>query len=116
MSLDAAILRARRGTARRDAGDTRAARSSTPGAIGGPPSPTVCISALITPIEGLRITPAFFYEKLVAGGLPYIDSVPGTSAHDQPFEVAESVKDEFKLGGLKLVYQTDAFEIDSNSA
>ena len=76
----------------------------------------MCISALITPIEGLRITPAFFYEKLVAGGLPYIDSVPGTSAHDQPFEVAESVKDEFQLGGLKLVYQTDAFEIDSNSA
>ena len=49
---------------------------------------TVRVSALIKPIEGLSITPSFFYQKLSAGGLPYIDSTPGTDAHYQPFDVS----------------------------
>ena len=42
---------------------------------------TVRISALVKPIEGLSVTPSFFYQKLTSGGLPYIDSDPGTNAH-----------------------------------
>jgi outer membrane receptor protein involved in Fe transport len=77
---------------------------------------TVRISGMIQPIEGLTITPAFFYQKLTAGGLPQIDGDPGTSAHYQPFDVPESVNDVFRLGSVKLAYHTDAFEIDSNTA
>jgi iron complex outermembrane recepter protein len=77
---------------------------------------TVRISALVKPTDGLSITPAFFYQKLTAGGLPYIDSDPGTDAHYQPFDVAERVYDLFKLSSLKLVYRTEAFEIDSDTA
>jgi iron complex outermembrane receptor protein len=77
---------------------------------------SVRISALVKPTEQLSITPSFFYQKLNSGGLPYIDSDPGTNAHYQPFNLPEPYSDEFKLGSLNLVYRTDAFEIDSTSS
>jgi len=77
---------------------------------------TVRISALIRPIEGLSITPTFLYEKLRSGGLPYIDSVPGTDAHYQPYDVVESYHDEFRLGALNVTYQTQSFEVTSTTA
>jgi outer membrane receptor protein involved in Fe transport len=77
---------------------------------------TVRISALVKPLEGLSITPAFFYQKMTSGGLPYIDSVPGTDAHYQPFDVPEPFEDEFKLGTLKVKYRTEAIELESISS
>jgi iron complex outermembrane receptor protein len=77
---------------------------------------TVRISALIKPVDGLSITPSFLYEKLRAGGLPYIDSDPGTDAHYQPFDVPENYMDEFKLGSLNGKYKTDIFEISSTTS
>jgi len=76
----------------------------------------VRISAVIKPIDGLTITPSYFYQKLRAGGLPYIDSVPGTDTHYQPFDIAENYRDEFHLTALSVKYHTDAFEITSASA
>ena len=77
---------------------------------------TVRISALIRPIEGLSITPSFLYEKLRSGGLPYIDSVPGTDAHYQPYDVVESYHDEFRLGAVNIRYQTASFEVSSTTS
>jgi iron complex outermembrane recepter protein len=77
---------------------------------------TVRVSVLIKPIEGLSITPSFFYEKLQSGGLPYIDSDPGTDAHYQPFDVRENYTDEFKLGSLTAKYRTQAFELSSTTS
>jgi outer membrane receptor protein involved in Fe transport len=77
---------------------------------------TVRISAIFKPIDGLTITPSYFYQKMRAGGLPYIDSVPGTDAHYQPFDIAENYRDEFHLSALSVKYRTDAFEISSASA
>jgi iron complex outermembrane receptor protein len=77
---------------------------------------TVRISALVKPFDGLTIAPSFFYQKMTAGGLPYIDSDPGTDAHYQPFDVAENYKDEFKLGALTAKYRTDSFEISSTTS
>ena len=77
---------------------------------------TVRISALVKPIEELSITPAFLYQKTTAGGLPYIDSDPGTEAHYQPFDVPERTYELFKLNSLKLAYRTDAFEVASDTA
>jgi iron complex outermembrane recepter protein len=76
----------------------------------------VRISAVIKPIDGLTITPSYFYQKLRAGGLPYIDSVPGTDTHYQPFDIPEGYRDEFHLTALSVKYHTDAFEISSASA
>src|ERR1700730_11739296 len=77
---------------------------------------TVRISALVKPFDGLTIAPSFFYQKMTAGGLPYIDSAPGPDAHYQPFDVAENYKDEFKLGALTAKYHTDSFEISSTTS
>jgi outer membrane receptor protein involved in Fe transport len=77
---------------------------------------SVRVSALIKPIENLSITPSFFYQKLSAGGLPYIDSTPGTDAHYQPFDVSENYRDEFKLGALTIKYTTPVLEVTSTTA
>jgi outer membrane receptor protein involved in Fe transport len=77
---------------------------------------TVRVSVLIKPIEGLSITPSFFYQKLAAGGLPYIDSTPGTDAHYQPFDVSENYRDEFKLGALTIKYTTSVLELSSTTS
>jgi iron complex outermembrane recepter protein len=76
----------------------------------------VRLSAVLKPIDGLTITPSYFYQKLRAGGLPYIDSTPGTDAFYQPFDTAEGYRDEFRLEALSIKYRTDLFEISSATA
>src|ERR1700678_4348431 len=76
----------------------------------------VRLSAVIKPIDGLTITPTYFYQRLRSGVLPYIDSNPGTDAHYQPFDIPENYRDEFHLAALSVKYHTDAFEINSASA
>lgn len=77
---------------------------------------TVRISALVEPFDGLTIAPSLFYQNMTAGGLPYIDSDPGTDAHYQPFDVAENYSDKFTLGSLNVKYATSAFEITSTTS
>jgi iron complex outermembrane recepter protein len=77
---------------------------------------TARAALLVRPVEGLSITPTVFYERLSAGGLPYIDSDPGTDAHYQPFDVAESYYDEFKLGSLNVKYTTASVELSSTTS
>jgi iron complex outermembrane receptor protein len=77
---------------------------------------TVRASILLKPIEGLSITPSVFYQHLRAGGLPYVDSNPGTDATYQPFDVSEAYHDDFKLGALNVKYGTQAFELTSTTA
>jgi iron complex outermembrane receptor protein len=76
----------------------------------------VRVSAVVMPIDGLIITPSYLYQKLRAGGLPYIDSVPGTDAMYQPFDTAERYRDELHLEALSVKYRTDVFEISSATA
>ena len=76
----------------------------------------VRVSAVFKPIDELTITPSYFYQKLRAGGLPYIDSTPGTDAHYQPFDIAENYRDEIHLEALSIKYRTDSFEISSATA
>ncbi len=76
----------------------------------------VRLSAVFKPVDGLTITPTFFYQKLRSGGLPYIDSTPGTDAFYQPFDTPEVYSDEFHLGSLGVKYRTDSFEISSSTA
>ncbi len=76
----------------------------------------VRLSAVLKPIDGLTITPSYFYQKLRSGGLPYIDSPPGTDAFYQPFDTPERYSDEFRLEALSVKYHTDIFEISSATA
>ena len=74
---------------------------------------TVRVSAVVKPVDGLSITPSFFYQKMQAGGLPYIDSNPGTDAHYQPFDVSEAYSDEIKLSSVNITYKTPILELTS---
>jgi iron complex outermembrane receptor protein len=74
------------------------------------------LSVVLKPIDGLTITPSYFYQKLRSGGLPYIDSTPGTDAFYQPFDTSEGYRDEFRLEALSVKYRTDLFEISSATA
>src|SRR6202021_1362404 len=77
---------------------------------------SVRVAAVLKPIDGLTITPTYFYQKLRSGGLPYIDSDPGTDAHYQPFDIPENYRDEFHPRAVKIKYPPHAFEITSASA
>ncbi len=77
---------------------------------------SIRVSALFKPVDGLTIAPSFFYQKLRAGGLSYIDAPPGTDAFYQPFDTSEAYHDEFHLAALTVKYRTDAFEITSATA
>ena len=76
----------------------------------------VRVAAVLKPIDGLTIAPTYFYQKLRSGGLPYIDSNPGTDAFYQPFDTPERYRDEFRLEALSIKYRTDDFEINSATA
>jgi len=76
----------------------------------------VRLSAVFKPIDGLTITPSYFYQKLRSGGLPYIDSTPATDAFYQPIDTPERYSDEFRLEALSVKYHTDIFEISSATA
>jgi outer membrane receptor protein involved in Fe transport len=77
---------------------------------------TLRVSAIIKPFDGFSITPALFYQRTSSGGWPQIDSDPATNAHYEPFDIAENIRDEFKLGSLKLEYRNDYFAVDSDTA
>jgi iron complex outermembrane recepter protein len=76
----------------------------------------VRVSALFKPVDGLSITPSMFYQRLSSGGLPYIDSNPGTDAHYQPFDIAERYHDDFMLWSLNAKYETQSFELSSTTS
>jgi outer membrane receptor protein involved in Fe transport len=68
------------------------------------------------PTDSLTITPMFMNEVAVQGGYNAFDSVPGTLAHYQPFNTAESISDNFHLGSLTAKYAGDGFDITSATA
>lgn len=71
---------------------------------------------LWSPTDRLDITPMFFYQYITQGGLNQIDTVPGTSAHYQPFDFPEGFDDEIYLGSLSWKYKFDTFELSSTTA
>ena len=68
------------------------------------------------PDSALTITPMFMYQKGDQGGYSAFDSNPGTMAHYQPLDAAESISDEFILGSVVAKYHTDAFDVTSATA
>ena len=68
------------------------------------------------PDTAFTITPMFMYQKGDQGGYSAFDSVPGTMAHYQPFDNAESISDEFILGSVVAKYHTDSFDVTSATA
>jgi len=68
------------------------------------------------PDDHLTITPMFMYQRGSQDGYSAYDSIPGTMAHYQPYNIPESITDDFKLGSLLMKYHTDEFEVTSATA
>jgi iron complex outermembrane receptor protein len=74
------------------------------------------VALLIKPTEALTITPSIFYQEIDQGGMNAFDSVPGTLAHYQPFDVAEPYSDRFTVDSLPINYAFPSFTITSASS
>lgn len=68
------------------------------------------------PTERVSVTGSYLYQHISQNGPSYIDSVPGTNAHYEPFDSPEPVSDTFNLGSLNFRYRFDAFDVNSTTA
>jgi iron complex outermembrane receptor protein len=59
--------------------------------------------------DNFTLTPTVFYQRITQDGPSAYDSVPGTMAHYQPFDIAEPYSDEFTLGALTANYHASEF-------
>jgi iron complex outermembrane recepter protein len=73
------------------------------------------ISALYTPTDlpGLSIGATVFYQRLETAGAQTYDTVPGTLAHYQPFNVPEPSSDRFTMWTLNANYKFEDFDVTS---
>lgn len=59
---------------------------------------------LLKPSSSLTIRPSVLFQAIRQGGPDEYDSKPGTEAHYQPFDIAESFRDRFTLSSLAIDY------------
>ncbi len=74
------------------------------------------VSLLWKPTDSLSITPAFFHETSTQNGISAFDSVPGTEAHYQPFDIAEPLTDSLTAYSLNVNYSFSRFDLTSSTA
>ena len=71
---------------------------------------------LVRPTDNLTITPMVFYQNINMGAPDVYDSVPGTLAHYEPYNVAEPYSDRFLLQSLNVDYKAPWFDVFSNTS
>jgi iron complex outermembrane receptor protein len=74
------------------------------------------VTLLWKPTESLSITPSFFHETSTQNGISAYDSDPGTSAHYQPFDIAEPLTDSLTAYSLNVNYSFPTFDVTSSTA
>ena len=71
---------------------------------------------LARPIDSLTITPMVFYQEITMGSPNFIDSVPGTLAQFQPYDVRQPFSDRVLLESLNVDYNAPWFDVVSNTS
>jgi outer membrane receptor protein involved in Fe transport len=74
------------------------------------------VTLLWKPTETLSVTPSFFHETSNQGGISAYDSVPGTEAHYQPFDIAEPQTDSLTAYSLNVNYSFPTFDVTSSTS
>src|SRR6202041_1179450 len=74
------------------------------------------VTLLWKPTESLSVTPSFFHESSNQSGISAYDSVPGTEAHYQPFDIAEPQTDSLTAYSLNVNYSFPTFDLTSSTA
>jgi outer membrane receptor protein involved in Fe transport len=65
------------------------------------------------PVDGLTITPSFFYQTAKQNGISAFDQTPGTETRYQPFDIAEPDTDEITVFSLSANYNFGSFDATS---
>jgi iron complex outermembrane recepter protein len=73
-------------------------------------------TVLWQPTSRLSITPSFFYQTSNQDGISAFDSLPGTQAHYEPFDIAEPLTDKISVFSLNVNYSFDSFDLTSSTA
>jgi iron complex outermembrane recepter protein len=71
------------------------------------------LELLIKPSDQLTIKPAIFFQNITQGGMNTFDSVPGTLAHYQAFDVSEPFRDQFSVVSLPIDYDFGPVDLTS---
>ncbi len=74
------------------------------------------VTLLWKPAENLSVTPSFFHTTSTQNGISAYDSVPGTEAHYQPFDIAEPLTDSLTAYSLNVNYSFPTFDLTSSTA
>ncbi len=74
------------------------------------------VSILYKPIDNLSIDATALSQKETTGGFFTFDSVPGTAAHYEPFDIPEPTSDQINLFSLLVKFQLGQFEFTSATA
>jgi outer membrane receptor protein involved in Fe transport len=74
------------------------------------------VTLLWKPTENLSVTPSFFHTTSTQNGISAYDSVPGTQAHYQPFDIAEPLTDSLTAYSLNVKYSFPSFDLTSSTA
>ena len=74
------------------------------------------VTLLWKPTESLSVTPSYFHESSTQNGISAYDSVPGSEAHYQPFDIAEPLTDLLTAYSLNVNYSFPWFDLTSSSA
>src|SRR5271154_2804375 len=74
------------------------------------------VTLLWKPMENLSVTPSFFHTSSTQNGISAYDSVPGTEAHYQPFDIAEPLTDSLTAYSLNVSYGFPTFDLTSSTA
>jgi iron complex outermembrane recepter protein len=74
------------------------------------------VTLLWKPTANLSVTPAFFHTTSLQDGISAFDSVPGTLAHYQPFDISEPLTDSLTAYSLNVNYRFSKFDVTSSTA
>jgi iron complex outermembrane receptor protein len=74
------------------------------------------VTVLWRPMESLSVTPSYFHTTSTQNGISAYDSVPGTQAHYQPFDIAEPLTDSLTAYSLNVNYSFPGFDLISSTA
>jgi len=74
------------------------------------------VTLLWQPTQSLSVTPSYFHVTSTQNGISAFDSVPGTEAHYQPFDIAEPLTDSLTAYSLNVNYSFPAFDLTSSTA
>jgi iron complex outermembrane receptor protein len=74
------------------------------------------VTLLWQPTQSLSVTPSYFHVTSTQNGISAYDSVPGTEAHYQPFDIAEPLTDSLTAYSLNVNYSFPLFDVTSSTA